>query len=900
MSNAYTQLHEHNSSSYSYTWMKKLEKNTTYYWRVKIRTAKDSSDWTDVWKFTTSDSIKFYSPFSNGVNLLPRSYFSWYRIAEYDSFEFQFDTVATFDSKALKSQPVKDTFSRFWVEAIVDDLRFSTTYYARVRGVDATSKSGWSETRFGHVLDTLRITSLSARGQTTMKLRWLYITRMGFQVQLDTTLDFNSPLLIDTTNFDGLDGINHTELEIDKLHYGKKYYLRLRGRGSYNDSSSWVYRAFETAKMSDRWVTVTGYGPNLSITAYNLRYSKGYRVQIDTTDQFNSPLLRTVDSTTTRVFFEKLRYGQTYFARAKAFHEEDTSDWCRVRTLNTYSQVSIYDPRNNATNVGIRDSFRWGISYPGTTHYQFQLSKDSNYSTLLVDSIKPQPASGWFDVMRGIELSFNTEYYWRVRMWHEYDTSVWSFFPKGVRFTTVEKPVQLRPWNSLVLTAEAEPEFRWEALNNIPNYRVHIDTSINFDSPELIEVTTDTNSITVPDLLFRPVYYWRVQAIAGNDTSLWSDTWNFSVRNPPFLSRPKNNSTGVTVDMNSLDWNSITGTDGYIVQMDTNDDFSTAEVFTDEAENNFFHYFHNSYPFKYNKKYYWRVKVYHKRDTSDWSAIWNFTTQERRAPDLIYPAEDAVDVPVGFTFRWNAYPGAAAYLIQYSEKEDLSNGSQFVVTGTSRTVAVKPNTTYYWRVRSRNSSGQEIWDWSETWSFVSQEKIDIPTLESPVDGLKNADLTQTLRWESISGANFDVELDDNSSFSSPAKGSTPSSYRTFGGLKGNTTYYWRVRAKNAFTVGEWSDVWSFETDHNSSVENLAKGIVGFYPNPVKSWLHLKLDEHVTFNFYEIQAITSATVQSGTVSSKEEDINVSKLSNGVYVLLLHSTEGVVRQKFVVER
>jgi hypothetical protein len=86
-----------------------------------------------------------------------------------------------------------------------------------------------------------------------------------------------------------------------------------------------------------------------------------------------------------------------------------------------------------------------------------------------------------------------------------------------------------------------------------------------------------------------------------------------------------------------------------------------------------------------------------------------------------------------------------------------------------------------------------------------------PPLLSPSNGSSLTDQTPTLDWQGVSGATgFDVQLDNNSDFSSPVinTSTTASIYTLSSNLSGGT-YYWRVRAKNSAGPGPWSPTWSF-------------------------------------------------------------------------------------------
>ncbi len=90
---------------------------------------------------------------------------------------------------------------------------------------------------------------------------------------------------------------------------------------------------------------------------------------------------------------------------------------------------------------------------------------------------------------------------------------------------------------------------------------------------------------------------------------------------------------------------------------------------------------------------------------------------------------------------------------------------------------------------------------------------DVTTLSTPADDAKNVSDSIALTWqENQLATSYDVEvatdmLFDEIVFTNNVKAT---SY-TIKGLKGQTTYYWRVAGKNSKGVGEWSNVFKFTT-----------------------------------------------------------------------------------------
>ncbi len=109
----------------------------TYYWRVNAVHAANVSDWSDVYSFTTTNSVVLSSP-ENGaeaVNKSPR--FEWEAIDGVNKYQ-----MAVADNEDFTNAKYNVTDEAFY--QCQSTLGYNTEYYWKVRGIVGLDTSGWS------------------------------------------------------------------------------------------------------------------------------------------------------------------------------------------------------------------------------------------------------------------------------------------------------------------------------------------------------------------------------------------------------------------------------------------------------------------------------------------------------------------------------------------------------------------------------------------------------------------------------------------------------------------------------------------------------------------------------------------------------------------------------------
>jgi hypothetical protein len=197
---------------------------------------------------------------------------------------------------------------------------------------------------------------------------------------------------------------------------------------------------------------------------------------------------------------------------------------------------------------------------------------------------------------------------------------------------------------------------------------------------------------------------------------------------------------------------------------------------------------------------------------------------------------------------WGICVGATSYEYCYDTTND-GVCSSWVSTGTTRSASLSglnQNTTYYWHVRANNSFGGTYTNGAENafWSFRTGTPSGTFSKSSPANGMTGQSTSPTLSW-GISSAATSYEYcydttNDGACSTWVSTGTTRSV--SLSALNQGTTYYWQVRAINAFGTtyanGSEATFWSFRTGAPSgsfSKSGPANGALGRPTSLTLTW-----------------------------------------------------------------
>ena len=173
----------------------------------------------------------------------------------------------------------------------------------------------------------------------------------------------------------------------------------------------------------------------------------------------------------------------------------------------------------------------------------------------------------------------------------------------------------------------------------------------------------------------------------------------------PVLATPADGATGIAVTT-TLNWTAVAGATTYHIQVSAVPGFTA--IFVDDST--LTETSRQIGPLSNSTVYYWRVSAKNAGGTGLYSLPRSFTTIVAlpAVPTLVSPPDSATNIQLTATLAWNVATDAAGYHLQVSTVSAFTTNLIDDTSLTSTTSSVSSlalNTTYYWRVRSKNVAG---------------------------------------------------------------------------------------------------------------------------------------------------------------------------------------------------
>ena len=636
-------------------------------------------------------------------------------------------------------------------------------------------------------------------------------TKYRFQLSLSENFD---ELLIDAPD------LEEARYELDEtLTNDTDYHWRINYLDEAGEESDWNSVAFRFELMSIDLIFPVEETELINLEQFNWQEidmeGTTYDFQIASDEDFENILFELENLEAAETDLPAITFENTtqYHWRVRgADANEAKGNWKQsVFRFNVPAAINL-TPGDNQT-IDQLMAFSWSSSIETDIFYEFQLSKQADFSDNLINETG-LPSTEF--IPENLVLENQTNYFWRVRTSNL--NGVQSEWSETAEFTfelmNVSLSFPVTEINLVNLDA-----FSWEAidLENV-TYDFQIATDETFT-----ELLTDLEALTVttlsvPDIALEneTIYHWRVRATDENGVkSSWSETvFGFNLAGIT-LERPFDNFT--ISELTEFIWMAAANPAvTYTLQVSDTEDFSNIVV----EQNNLtaISYPPNEEDFTNGTMYFWRVRYVNSLGmTSDWSEVSRFTF------DIGQPAiggpTGQFNISAVSEFVWMTIGvQGATYDFQLSTDPDFSNlvFSQTGIESSTDTEVFFPaidipftdKTLYYWRVRGVTPSGIQ-----GTWAAESfRYEIEVFLEGQPTEDIfsspdlswtTSSTLELTYELQIASDDAFEQLLYENAMIIETSV-DNPINLTALG------TYHWRVRATNVNNVSTDWFTFSFE------------------------------------------------------------------------------------------
>ena len=318
-------------------------------------------------------------------------------------------------------------------------------------------------------------------------------------------------------------------------------------------------------------------------------------------------------------------------------------------------------------------------------------------------------------------------------------------------------------------------------------------------------------------------------------------------------------------------WTSVHTADQYDLQVADNADFADATL-AYSGENVILNVTGKS-----PGTYYYRARASNAYNiTSDWSegtsVVVNETGVVVEVPALNDPGQ-SVDTGTEYSVSWNSVAGAESYTIEEATSVTFAGATQQEVTETSVSIThdVDDYTTYYYRVRTNTGAGSSGWSDAVDMVVLPETVIDpgelaIPIVTDPGSSVSTG-TEYTVSWTTVEGAtSYTLEEDVSPAFDSAVTQEVDvTSSNMVHTVDEETIYYYRVRANDAESSSDWSNISDIIVKPDIVVELSAPVLT----DPGASVLS---DEEYTLTWTAVENGVSYTVEEATSMAFDDAVS----------------------------
>jgi hypothetical protein len=555
---------------------------------------------------------------------------------------------------------------------------------------------------------------------------------------------------------------------------------------------------------------VTTLTPNLE---YFAGHAETYEVQVASDPQFsNLVYTRSGLTANSRRVSSGLKNATEYWWRVRAFNSVGVSDWSAARLFITFpgrNDVPVPAfPANNALLQPLTVVCAW---HPTATarSYHILVSETPDFLGPFFDQ------TGITDTSVTVTgLANATTYYWGVcalTIGGETDwSSVW-------KFTTVSRPSEVPFLAQPIDGAIGQPvelSICWHPVTTAQSYGMQFSTTPDFN-PALIDQSGIFDTcFALSSLAHTTAYYWRVKVIAANGEGDWSAAWRFNTapgqEDIPEIVFPADGATDLPTTL-ALQWHPRASALSYCLRLtDVAGNQTTLFDLTGIIDTSF-----TVAGLDNNGLYQWQINALTLGGYTGWaSAGFRTIVGAPRGPRCIAPFDNASQLKLQQTLRWENVENAASYRVQVSTDSTFMT-TLYDTSGLFDTSFVVLNLTedtrYFWRVNCSNSAGEA---WSSLMRFRTMYPLPgVPLPVAPATGYVLTCDSLHLIWKKSAPyvTKYRVEIAHDNAMRSPLIDSIIADTEFVHlHLDDKTSYLWRVSAYNESGWSGPSEIRSYE------------------------------------------------------------------------------------------